>query len=330
MNSLGISKMSYKFVFLTPAGDQAAIFGNAMDNALPDIDIIYCDTREDALKALPEAAGCFGTLDPELLAAAKGLKWLAAPAAGPPKGYYFQELIESDIMVTNFRGIFNDHISTHIMAFVLVFARGMHVYFRDQYDGRWRKGGSSRSSTSLPESTALIVGVGGIGGETARKCKENGMTVVGVDPRVTVPPEGVDRLHRPHELKALLPVADFVIMTAPQTPQTEGLIDAGTFSAMKDSAFFINIGRGSNVILADLDRALRDGQIAGAALDVYEVEPLPPDHPLWTAPNFLMTPHVAASGPYLTERRVELMVENTKRFAEGRDLVNLVDKANWF
>lgn len=322
--------MSYKFVFLPPETDRAVTFGDAMRAAAPEIEIVTCHTRGDALNALPGAAGCFGTLDPELLAAATELKWLAAPAAGPPKGYYFDELAQSDVVVTNFRGIFNDHISTHIMAFVLVFARGMHVYFRDQYEGRWRQGGDSRPSIYLPETTALIIGVGGIGGETARKCKANGMQVIGVDPRVSEAPEGVDQMVSPEKIDPLLPDADFVILTAPQTPATERLFDSEKFARMKNSAYFINIGRGSNVVLADLDRALREQLIAGAALDVFEVEPLPSDHPLWTAPNFIMTPHVAASGPYLTERRIELMAENARRFAEGKDLVNIVDKANWF
>ena len=99
---------------------------------------------------------------------------------------------------------------------------------------------------------------------------------------------------------------------------------------MKETAFFINIGRGSNVALADLDQALRQGVIAGAALDVFETEPLPAEHPLWKAPNFLMTPHTAAAGPYLGQRRLDLMVENCRRFAAGDELVNVVDKANWF
>ncbi|MDP6702853.1 MAG: D-2-hydroxyacid dehydrogenase, partial [Candidatus Latescibacteria bacterium] len=276
------------------------------------------------------ARAAFGTLDAELLAAASDLEWLASPAAGPPKGYYFPELIASYITVTNIRGIYNDHISTHIMAFVLAFARGMHRYFRDQFEGHWRKGGEGSPSTYLPESTALIVGVGGIGAETARQCKNWGMTTVGIDPRVEEAPAGVDELHRPDALDRLLPRADFVIATAPQTPDTEGLFTAAKFEQMLDSAFFINIGRGSNVVLADLDQALREGRIAGAALDVFEVEPLPEGHPLWTAPNFLMTPHVAAAGPYLEDRRRDLLVENCKRFAAGEELANIVDKANWF
>ena len=322
--------MSYKFVFLPPQRMRLELYAKAMLEAVPDLEVVHCASRQEALAALPDADACFGTLDPELLEAASSLQWLMAPMAGPPKGYYFDELIRSEVTVTNFRGIFNDHISTHIMAFVLVFARGMHRYFRDQFEGRWRKGGESRPSTYLPESTALIIGVGGIGGETARQCKNWGMEVIGVDPRTPSVPDGVDELYRPEKLEAQLPRADFVILTAPQTPATEGLFSSALFRRMKRSAFFINIGRGSNVILSDLDRALREGQIAGAALDVFQVEPLPKDHPLWTAPNFLMTPHVAASGPYLEDRQVALMAEDAKRFAEGRELVNIVDKANWF
>ena len=322
--------MSYSFVFLPPVGEHARSLGAAVQAAISDIEIAYCSDRDQALAALPGARAAFGTLDTELLAAASDLEWLASPAAGPPKGYYFPELIASDITVTNIRGIYNDHISTHIMAFVLAFSRNMHRYFHDQFKGYWRKGGESSPSTYLPESTALIVGVGGIGAETARQCKNWGMTTIGVDPRVAEVPMGVDELHQPDALDRLLPQADFVIATAPQTPTTEGLFTAAKFEQMRNGAFFINIGRGSNVVLADLDQALREGRIAGAALDVFEVEPLPEGHPLWTAPNFLMTPHVAASGPYLEDRRRDLLVENCRRFARGEQLVNIVDKSNWF
>ena len=137
-------------------------------------------------------------------------------------------------------------------------------------------------------------------------------------------------MHRPDALDKLLPQADFVILTAPQTPNTEGLFASAKFEQMQNSAYFINIGRGSNVSLADLDQALREGQIAGAALDVFETEPLPDGHPLWTAPNFLMTPHIAAAGPYLEDRRRDLLVANCQRLAKGEKLLNIVDKENWF
>ena len=116
----------------------------------------------------------------------------------------------------------------------------------------------------------------------------------------------------------------------PHTPKTERMFDAGRFQLMKKSAFFINVGRGMTTRLDDLNRALRDGAIAGAGLDVYEVEPLPSDHPLWTAPNVLLTPHVAADGPDLEPARQALIVENARRFGADEPLVNVVDKKEWY
>ena len=156
------------------------------------------------------------------------------------------------------------------------------------------------------------------------------MHVIGIDPRVAEAPEGVDELYAPEALDEQLGRGDFVIMTAPQTPQMERLIDRQRLAHMKETGILINIGRGVNVVLEDLADALYEGSIGGAALDVFEIEPLPPGHRLWKAPNFLMTPHTAASGPHLEERRFELQVENCRRFARGEALANVVDKANWF
>ena len=121
-----------------------------------------------------------------------------------------------------------------------------------------------------------------------------------------------------------------MILTVPHTPETEGFMHAGRFGRMKRSAFFINIGRGMTTRLHDLVEALNSGQIAGAALDVFELEPLPPEHPLWDAPNVLITPHVAGYGPYLDDRRLEIILENARRFGAGRPLRNVVDKGSWF
>jgi phosphoglycerate dehydrogenase-like enzyme len=136
-----------------------------------------------------------------------------------------------------------------------------------------------------------------------------------------LPPQALDRL---------LPEADFVILTVPHTPATEGFFNATKFRAMKRTAFFINIGRGMTTKLNDLVAALRGGQIAGAALDVYEQEPLPAEHPLWGLPNVLLTPHMAGYGPHLNERRFQIIQDNCRAFANGLPLRNLVDKGNWF
>jgi len=234
------------------------------------------------------------------------------------------------VVVTNFRGIFNDHIAAHIMAFVLAFARGLHRYIPLQLQHKWAPDSLDTGVVHLPETTALIVGVGGIGAETASKCAAFGMRVIGVDARRADRPSAVAEMHAPAQLDALLPSADFVILTIPHTPETEGLMNAARFALMKRTAFFINIGRGKTTRLDDLVAALRSGSIAGAALDVFEEEPLPEDHPLWSAPNVLLTPHTAGFGPYLDDRRQEIIVDNAKRFVRNQPLRNVVDKALWF
>ena len=120
------------------------------------------------------------------------------------------------------------------------------------------------------------------------------------------------------------------MLTIPHTPATEGLFDRARFRRMKKSAFFINIGRGMTTRLDDLSAALKAGEIAGAALDVFEKEPLPAEHPLWSMPNVLITPHTAGYGPYLNERRYEILLDNARAMLAGRPLRNVVDKANWF
>ena len=192
------------------------------------------------------------------------------------------------------------------------------------------RGVKTATCVHLPEATALIVGVGGIGAEAARLAAAFGMTVLATDARRKEAPPGVAELHPPERLDALLPRADFVILTVPHTPATEGFLDRARFQRMKQSAFFINIGRGMTTKLDDLVAALRAGEIAGAALDVFEQEPLPEDHPLWTMPNVLITPHMAGFGPYLDERRFEILRDNCRAMLGGKPFRNVVDKANWF
>ena len=211
---------------------------------------------------------------------------MQAPQAAPPAGYYYPELIAHSVVVTNFREIFNDHIGAHILALVLAFARGLHTFIPQQLRREWKKSPSERGDVvHLPEATALIVGVGGIGSEAARLLSAFGVTVLGTDARRTKAPDGVAELHRPEALDELLPRADFVILTVPHTPATEGFFDRARFQRMKPTSFFINIGRGMTTKLDDLVTVLEAGEIGGAALDVYEQEPLPPDQRLWTLPN---------------------------------------------
>ena len=295
--------------------------------AIPDIEVNVARSAGEAMEMIGEADAAFGNIVPEVFEKQTRLRWIACPQAGPPAGYYHQDLIGSDVIVTNTREIYNDHISNHIMSYVLAFARGLHTYVRSQLNGEWKPG---YEIVNLPDSTAVVVGVGGIGGETARLCSEFGMTVIGVDPRVESLPRGVAEMVLPDDLDAALPRADFVVVTVPETPQTQRLFTIEKFRLMRSSAHFINIGRGATVVLDDLVSALEGGDIRGAALDVFETEPLPADHPLWGMSNVIITPHCAGAGPYLDDRRTELFLENCLRFNEGRELTNVVDKANWF
>ena len=295
--------------------------------AIPDIEVNIARSVGEAMEMIGEADAAFGNIVPEVFEKQTKLRWIACPQAGPPAGYYHNDLIGSEVTVTNTRDIYNDHISNHIMSYVLAFARGLHTYIRSQVKGEWKPG---YEIVNLPDATAVVVGIGGIGGETARLCSEFGMTVIGVDPRVEDPPKGVSEIVSSDDLDDALARVDFVIVTVPETPQTQRLFTIEKFRRMRSTAHFINIGRGATVALDDLVTALEEGEIRGAALDVFEIEPLPLDHPLWEMPNVIITPHCAGAGPYLEDRRTELFVENCVRFSEGRELKNVVDKANWF
>jgi phosphoglycerate dehydrogenase-like enzyme len=317
-------------VMLPPQTATTRSWAGRLASAVPELSVVVADDAAHATRVVPDAEAAFGTMPDALLREARRLRWLQAPQAAPPAGYYTPDLIAHSVVVTNFREIYNDHIGAHIMAFVLAFARGLHHYIPRQLAREWRPEPLDTGVVHLPDATALIVGVGGIGSETARLAASFGMHVMGVDARRTDAPPGVVKLDGPDALDALLPLADFVILTVPHTPATEGFMHRARFQRMKRTAFFINIGRGRTTRLDDLVAALHAGEIAGAALDVFEQEPLPADHPLWTTPNVLMTPHTAGFGPHLDERRFAILLDNARRFVAGQPLRNVVDKKSWF
>ena len=230
--------------------------------------------------------------------------------------------------MTNMRGIYSDVIADHVFGYILCFARHLHHYVRRQERRVWDT--TARGVIHLADCTLGIVGLGGIGHEVARRGHVCGMRVIAVDPRRAERPPEVAELWTPDRLDDVLAQADFVVVCTPQTPLTTGLFDAARFARMKPTAYFINIGRGSVVHLAALTEALQHARLAGAGLDVFEVEPLPADHPLWAMENVIITPHVAGVGPHTSERRWAVVVENVRRYLAGEQLRNVVDKQAWF
>lgn len=322
--------MSRRLVMLPPLDELTAPWAHAVAEAAPGLQVSVAEDRAAALRLLPEAEAAFGQLDAELLAQAPRLRWLQAPMAAPPAGYFFPELVVHPVSVTNFRGIYNDHVAIHAVAMLLALARNLPRYMRQQGRAEWTRHLADGDILHLPQSQVLVVGVGGIGGEIARMLSAFGARVIGVDPRRTEPPEGMAAMHPPQALDALLPAADAVVLTLPHTPESEGLIDARRLALMPWHALLVNVGRGATVRLDALTDALRRKRLGGAALDVFETEPLPPEHPLWREPRALLTPHVAVVGPYIPQRRLAVLCDNARRFMAGLPLCNVVDKALWY
>jgi phosphoglycerate dehydrogenase-like enzyme len=316
-------------VILPPLDDMRREFARRLADTIPGLDVVAPETDEEAAEELKDADGAYGWVPPAALAGAKNLKLLQNPDAGPFHGYYYKELVDSPVTISNPRGIYFDHISHHIMMFMLALSRGLPDWVNAQKQSKWDKDARKHKYVNLPDSTVLINGVGGIGAETARLCSEFGARVIGLEPRSEI--DSPAELHDPSELDALLPQADFVVTTVPHTPDTELMWNADRFKLMKNTAYFINIGRGMTASIDDLADAIESGEIAGAGLDVFEIEPLPADHRLWTMDNVLITPHVAVSdAENIPERRFEILLENVKRMQDGREFINIVDKDKWY
>lgn len=319
-----------KLVLLPPIAEGRLAWVDALQAALPQYQIVAAETPEAARREIVDADAVYGWVSPELLPLAQKLRWQQSSIIGPPVGFYYKELIEHPLVVTNPRGIFNDHIGQHIMMFVLTLARGLPYYMEAQRERRWDPDARKTPYIDLSTATALVAGIGNIGHEAARLCHAFGMRVMGVDPRWEYELPYVEK-YGPEDLDTVLPQADFVIVAMPHTPETEGLWNRQRFALMKPSAYFINIGRGMTTKLNDLVEALETGEITGCALDVFEIEPLPAEHKLWTLPNVLLTPHIAAKdAENLEDRQYQILLDNAQRFAAGEPLRNVVNKQLWF
>ncbi len=322
--------MTFTIVMLPPQSEQTGYWATRLEAEIPGITVRRPADARAAAADLADADAAYGTLPADLLRHAGRLRWLQAPQAGPPPGYFHADLQVHPVVVTNLRATYTEHVATHAVAMVLALARGLPRYAAQQARREWRAYWAPEAVLHLPEATVLVVGVGAVGAEIGQLCVAFGMRVVGTDARRREPAPGFAELHPPEMLDRLLPEADVVVLTVPHTPHTEGLMRAERFALMKPTAYFVNVGRGATVELDDLARALQQGTIRGAALDVFSAEPLPAEHPLWGMENVLITPHVAGAGPYAEERRLGVLLENARRFAAGQPLVNVVDKASWF
>jgi phosphoglycerate dehydrogenase-like enzyme len=297
--------------------------------AFPEHAFVRADSDEATLEAIPEADIAFSSrITPAHLAAAPRLRWVHSPAAGIG-AMLFPEMVRSRVVMTNSRGNSSVTIAEHVIAVTLVLFRDLRLAWRRQDERVWAQNefDAGASIRTLRGARVLIVGLGSIGSETARLASAFGAHVVGIRRTVgATPPAGVNEVVAPAQLLDQLPAADLVVLSAPQTAETVHIIGERELSRMKDDAVLVNVSRGKLIDEAALVRALETGRLRGAALDVFEHEPLDPGSPLWNRPDVLITPHVSGFHAGHWPRATQLFADNLRRFAAGQPLANVVNK----
>ena len=289
---------------------------------LPDCVITTCQESELA-EHLPSAdiliTWGFINID-EYLPSAPRLRWIHALSVGVEK-LLSPAIAASPIQLTNVRGIHGIPMSEHVFGMMLAFSRSIAGFARQQQDAIWKR----LSLTELYNKTLCIVGLGSIGREIAKRAKAFNMRIVATK-RTLTEELFVDELCTPDELDRLLGESDYVVLTVPETPDTVGLFSYERICRMKESAVLINVARGSVVSEAGLIKALTEKKIAGAALDVFEAEPLLESSPLWKMDNVLITPHCAAVSPLYLDRAMQCFCENLALYMNNKTMRNIIGK----
>ncbi len=297
----------------------------AIREAAGGLELLYSRDRGDIEARLEDIEAAVGSFPRDLLGRAPRLRWFQQWGAGADWLLEHPELAEKDFVLTNVSGIHAVPISEHIFAFLLAFARDLPKAVRDQVNATW----SSREqqpSFELAGKTLLLLGTGSIGARTAKLAHAFEMRVVGVRRNPGKSVEHIDEMVALADLHSALPSADIVVLTLPLTQDTRHIVSERELRTMKKTAYLVNIGRGGLVKETDLVRALEEGWIAGAGLDVFEEEPLPEGSPLWAMENVIITPHTSGDTPHYDERALEIFLENLRRYRAGESLTHVVDK----
>ena len=297
-----------------------------MQQAAPGVRLVGTADRAAAAREAADADAVIGECVPEVIQAGPRIRWVQRMYAGVERCVAIPAFTERGIVLTNMQKVAGSVMAEHVLAFMFGLTRGLADYVPAQAKGEW-------ADEAVPESrmwevkgrTMLVAGLGGIGTEVAKRAHALGMTVIATRNSGTDGPSYVAEVGLPDKLLPFAGRADVIVSTLPLTPETKGLMNKAFFDAVKRGALFINVGRGGTVVTDDLVAALNDGRLGGAGLDVTDPEPLPPGHPLWRAPNVIITPHVAAGLEGNDVPRWILARENLRRYASGGKLLSEVD-----
>jgi phosphoglycerate dehydrogenase-like enzyme len=294
----------------------------------PAMRVLHLPDYDRLPQELPDTDIFVGySLRAEQLTHAKKLKWIHSTAAGVAQLMY-PELRDSGIVVTNPSGVFSSPMAEHTMGLLLALARNFPDSTRHQDRSHWGQQGiwdKPQHLTELSSQVLLIVGFGSIGRELAKRARAFDMRVWGVTRSGTGDTSHAEKIVPVAQFEEALPHADYVVIAAPETTETRHIIGAPQIAKMKPGARLINVGRGSLLDEAALIRALESGSLGGAALDVTSVEPLPPESPLWKAPNLFITPHTSAVSDRLWHRETALLMDLLERWFDGREMFNQID-----
>jgi phosphoglycerate dehydrogenase-like enzyme len=291
------------------------------------VELTLCSSEADFHREVADAQIIYGGFSREDFRAAKQLRWIQYTAAGV-EGILTPELVESPVVLTNMQRIYAPAISETAIGLLLALAHGINRYAVQTRERQWKQ---LQGLHDVSGMTMGIVGLGGIGTETAYRAHYGfGMKVLAVDPKPLPKPAFVAELHSLDWLPQMAPQVDVLVSAAPHTRQSEGMFNEAVFRAMKKTAYFINVSRGKLVDTPALVRALQEGWIAAAGLDVAYKEPLPADEPLWTAGNVIITCHTSGWTPRTPERQMALFTENVRRYLAGLPLLNVVDKTRGY
>ena len=285
--------------------------------------LIAADDAE-AISLAGEVEVIMGHFKPAVCAAAPNLKWIQSFSAGMDK-FLFPEIIERDeVAISNVAGLYAPQGGEHAWALLLALTRGIDESIRRNAERKWAGG----ATVELTGMTLGVIGMGGFGIEMVKRAARYDMEIIAVDPVRRDPPPGVSELkdNTVEYIHDLLRRADVVMMACPRTKETYHLIGREELALMKESAYLINVTRGGIIDEDALSDALRAGQIAGAGIDVTEVEPLAPESPLWDAPNIILTPHRAGASQHRPRKVFEFFLAQLERYLKGEPVLNIVDK----
>ena len=293
----------------------------------PGVEIIRVETPQQALPHMSGAQALLGFCSAELLAAADELHWVQVYSSGVERCVALEGMHTGKRLLTNGQKIGSPALAEHAVAMMMSLARGLDSYHANQMERQWKREADMGQGQflELEGRTVLVVGLGGIGTQVARRAHGLGMRVIATRGSRREGPDSVDYLGLGAETIDLASQADVVINTAPLTKSTTGMFNADFFAAMKPTAYFVSVGRGKSTVTDDLVAALNNGELAGAGLDVTDPEPLPKDHVLWTMPRVIITPHTAGRSDRSRDRLYLLVQENLRRYVAGDPLISVVD-----